>query len=212
VAVPAAPEYSSARLAMYHRRKNMKSLAFTLAAALMVSLTQYGCAADPAKPSVAAQGGRFSILLGPPQTCSTIQNPCPIPVTIQTISGTSGQTLCQASLTSSVTFPGTTSTAQNRRIVWTLLPPSSSPANLSWAFETKNGILVTADSANQLFGRGLGDGAGNNSALMFHAFNQQNLVNSQVTYLPIVLQTDSSTSPATVSLCAVADPKIINSN
>lgn len=190
----------------------MKSLAITLAAASMVSLTQYGCAADPARPMAAAAGGRVSILLGPAQTCSSIQNPCPIPITIQTISGTGGQTLCQASLTSSVAFPGTTSTAQNRRIVWTLLPPTSGPANLSYSFEPRFGILVTADSDNQLFGRGIGDGAGNNSVLLFHAFNLQNKVNSQVTYLPVVLQTDSSTSPATVSLCAVADPKIVNSN
>jgi hypothetical protein len=190
----------------------MKSLAITLAAVSMVSLTQYGCAADPAKPAGATLAGRVNILLGLPQTCATTQIPCPVQITIQPILGTNGQTLCQASLTSQVNLSGTTPTSPSWRILWTLVPPTIPPVGVSYAFEPNNGILVTADSNNQLFGRGIGDGAGNNSPLMFHAFSRHNQLNSQVVYLPVILQTDTTTSPPTVSLCAVADPKIVNSN
>ena len=144
------------------------------------------------------------------QTCASIQNPCPVSITIQPITGTNGQTLCQASLTSQVNLPGTTPNSPSWRIVWTLSPPTTAPAGVSYAFETNNGILVTADSDGQLFGRGIGDGQGNNSPLMFHAYSRHNKVNSEVVYLPVILQTDSSTSPATVSLCAVSDPRIVN--
>ena len=144
---------------------------------------------------------RFLTTMGPPQTCSAN---CEVTITMSLIGPDDGY--CLATL-GDVTFSGTASGNRPKSIVWKLSPPTL--GTKLFYFQPKNGILVVDDPNAQMFGGGVGDGSGgpNPDVSKYHFKNKHNKTNTAI-FLPIVLQTDTTTG--VVTMCGAADPKIVN--
>lgn len=178
---------------------------------LLAAVGLGGCMTPPTAGMQPAQAGRFGILAGPLKACPTemIGNVpiCQVEITVSVSGG-----VCAASLTGEIQFAGPQGNGNIKpRIIWTLKPTGPIPSTVTFAFQPKSGFLSLADDDLQIDGGGRGDGAGGPpNPMKYFVRNLRTKLPSSVTYLPIIMQTDSSTSPATVSLCAVNDPKIVN--
>jgi hypothetical protein len=170
-----------------------------------------GCAMVPPGGDKAVSSGPV-IKLGLPQPCPT-RMVGQLPVCEVDVAVTSSGGICVASLTGQINYTGTQGNGSIKPLVIWTLKPVAVPATLSFAFQDKSGFLKLEDLKSQIDGSGPGDGfTGPLNPMRYFARNLRTVLPSEVTYLPIILQTDASTNPPTVSLCAVRDPKIVNMN
>jgi hypothetical protein len=154
-------------------------------------------AAAPTKPP--SRTFTASVFMGPAVDCAADSSTCNVAITMSQ-GVVNGVNLCLARLPGEIRVAGTGTNATVKAIAWTLEPAAMT--GVTFSFQAKHGILVLADVNGQLQ-----PGAIGTSPAQFVVKNKRKK-RGDSTYLPIILQTDTATG--LVTLCAAADPKIVN--
>lgn len=159
-------------------------------------------------------------LLGSPYDCAPVYQPggvCVIELAVELVNDSAGKEYCV------VPFPEEIKLGQgddsSKAIVWSLIRPSSAPANTTFTFfddrlskHKAKGIIIVTDGQNQLNDGELGDGSANPVAsrwMVRHKF-QKNKPNTAV-YIPLIVRTDDpGGANEKIAVCGTPDPKIVN--
>ena len=178
-------------------------------AAVLLLVFSNGASAQKKPVEKALQRGLPLIVLPPslapfsaPIDCNATGTGCAVSIVI--LEGPiNGVDACVANLPSEVRVHGTSSTAAERLMVWTLKLPVGTTA--TYKFQPKHGILVVDDPKGQLKQGAIGDGLGGTDPTQYHWVNRRRQ-RGEATYLPIILREVGGV----VSLCGAADPKVVN--
>jgi hypothetical protein len=156
-----------------------------------------GCAA-PRSPSILKRAECNSST----DTCQTVM--------IDIIQSTFGNdTSCLGLIPEEIHFPKE-DRGHPRTIVWGIRPPSSTVPAARFTFydEKDHGIVVLNDTnPPELKDGKLGNGQQGNQDPAFYNIRNQHNQQATISYLPIILKTDSTGS---VAVCASPDPRIVN--
>jgi hypothetical protein len=135
-----------------------------------------------------------------------------IPVILVPDPANSANVYCVAVFPEEFDLPGTPG-ANEKIIVWRLIPPSPVPVGAQFTFFDKKdyGIIVISDNSNQLHGGALGDGTVSPPDATKYMFMDKHKIKDQAVYIPIVVRTDNAgTASQKVSVCGTPDPTIAN--
>lgn len=178
---------------------SIRMLVACLALLLAPAVLAQGAKATKAQGKTPIRWAAHAILMGPPVECADDDSQCDVPVTMK--QGTvDGLTVCLARVAAEIKVKKRGGFPPTKKIAWNLTPPNMS--GFEFSFQDKNGILVIEDPETQLQPGNIGA-----SNAQFVVKNKRKKTNNAI-YLPIIVQTETATG--VVTLCAAADPKIVN--
>jgi len=131
---------------------------------------------------------------------------------------TSGADYCVGLFPEEVSLAGTAAGNPEKTIVWSLIRPSSAPANATFTFFDDKatvgkapGIIILNDKKKQLHGGTLGDGTTTPPDATKWLVKNKHVLTGKAVYIPVVVRTDDPGGAAEkVSVCGTPDPRIAN--
>lgn len=145
---------------------------------------------------------------GNSQSCTIVKDkdPCPVTLTVQPLFDANNNLIACGAAIGDITihFPLNARKGMRAVIHWTISATPNGPSNATYGFDTTYGLIVLQDNDNATNKKK--DSATATDLYMTYTFDHKN--EQPVIYYPLVFQSLLG-SPAP-SLCAAADPQIVN--